>query len=216
MKLENELKNTELFSNLGGISLARLSAGCTKKTVETGRFIFHEGDEGNNFFLLVSGKARVYKNSRDGKEVTVKIISPGEIFGEVILFENSIYPANCTAVETSDVLSISKKTFLDLLSDSTFAADFFGILIGKMRYLNERILYLSALDVEERFFSFIRSNYGIHDSYTISLIKKDIASAIGTIPETFSRMLARLKKSGLARWDDNLIIDRQAWEIYDQ
>ncbi len=215
MSIENELKKTELFSSLSGISASRIAGACSVKKIKSGEYVFHEGDEGDFFYLMQSGKARVFKNSRDGKEVTVKIISQDEIFGEVIIFESRAYPASCVAMEECEVISIRKENFLLLLRETDFSADFFGILIKKLRYLNERILFLSAMDVEERFFSFIKENYGIKEQYEISMSKKDAASAIGTIPETFSRMLARLKKAELANWDDNLVIDKKAWEIYE-
>ena len=56
-------------------------------------------------------------------------------------------------------------------------------------------------DVEDRFFDFLEEHYGRREDYRIPLTKKDVAAAIGTIPETFSRLLLRLKEQGTGSWE---------------
>jgi CRP/FNR family transcriptional regulator len=75
------------------------------------------------------------------------------------------------------------------------------MLMRKQRYLAERILYLTTRDVEDRFFDFLAEQYGRRESYDIPLAKKQVAAAIGTIPETFSRLLLRLKAEGIGSWE---------------
>ena len=103
------------------------------------------------------------------------------------------------------LFEISKKSIDDLLENKDFRNEFIGFLMKKQRYLAERILYLSAMDVEERFFRFLLENYGEKNTYTITLSKKDIASAIGTIPETMSRLIKRLSMKGIITWDENIL-----------
>jgi CRP/FNR family transcriptional regulator len=90
---------------------------------------------------------------------------------------------------------------------------FIGTIFAKLRYLTEEIHYLSSHDVEDRFFRFLINNYGKKNKYEITIQKKDIASAIGTIPETFSRLILRLSKMGIIEWEKNtLIIKNDFWE----
>jgi CRP/FNR family transcriptional regulator len=87
------------------------------------------------------------------------------------------------------------------------------MLMRKQRYLTERILYLTTREVEDRFFDFLAEQYGRRDVYDIPLAKKDVAAAIGTIPETFSRLLLRLKAEGLGSWDgDRLELAPGFWQ----
>ena len=75
---------------------------------------------------------------------------------------------------------------------------------------------LPIYDVEERFFRFLNEHYGRKNSYTISISKKDLAAAIGTIPETFSRLIQRLTRRGILRWEGNsLEIPGDFWENQD-
>jgi CRP-like cAMP-binding protein len=98
---------------------------------------------------------------------------------------------------------MNKKSFNSFLENAEFRAEFISVLMKKQRYLAGRILYLTAYDVEERFFRFLAEHYGKNKAYDIAISKKDLASAIGTIPETFSRLIQRLTGRGMIRWDGN-------------
>ena len=76
--------------------------------------------------------------------------------------------------------------------------DFFS---WQQRYLAERVRYLTSCDVEQRFAIFLRDQHGMKPVITPGIPKKDIASAIGATPETFSRLMQRLSAEGLVRWE---------------
>jgi CRP-like cAMP-binding protein len=87
------------------------------------------------------------------------------------------------------------------------------MLMRKQRHLTRRIQHLTAESVEQRFFAFLREQYGEKPAYTIPLSKKEIASAIGVNPETFSRLLYRLKRElGLSWRNGVLTIPAGFWE----
>jgi CRP/FNR family transcriptional regulator len=83
-----------------------------------------------------------------------------------------------------------------LLGDQGFRNDFIRMLMKKQRYLADQLHALTAYGVEDRFVRFLIEQYGTKDEYRILLTKKDIASAIGTIPETLSRLLRRMRREG--------------------
>lgn len=194
----------------------RIAAMGTLVSVPQGKMIFLEGEKGQSFFLLAEGSVRLFKSAPDGREVTVKLVVPGEIFAEVILFEKDRYPVSATAAADSRLFSLNKTSFNTLLGNEAFRAEFISVLMKKQRYLAGRILYLTAYDVEERFFRFLDSHYGKKASYDIPLSKKDIASAIGTIPETFSRLIQRLTQLGTIKWEGSrLEMKNGFWEEQD-
>jgi CRP/FNR family transcriptional regulator len=80
---------------------------------------------------------------------------------------------------------------------------FVGNLFKKLRNLTDRVAFLNAYDVEERFFLFIEEHYGLKPEVQVDLSKAELAEAIGTIPETISRMIARLKTRGVVNWERN-------------
>jgi CRP/FNR family transcriptional regulator len=153
------------------------------------------------------------KNAPDGREVVIKTLRSGEVFGEVVVFEARDYPVSATAVEPSLVLLIPRRQIECLLVDESFRRDFIAMLMAKQRYLTDRILSLSSRDVEERFFCFLQEQYGRKEHYRIPMSKKDVAAAIGTIPETFSRLLQKLKSQGLMGWEgDKLSLKKGFWD----
>ena len=175
------------------------------RQVRKKELLFIEGDRGHSFYICITGNVQLTKTSPDGKEIVIKVIKPGEMFAEVILFEKEIYPVTAIAVSNSDIFEVSKPDFLTLLDDKSFRTDFIGSLIRKQRYLTEQIKYLTIHDVEDRLFNFFKEQFGEQTEITLSLSKKDIAAAIGTTPETLSRLILRLTKDKILSWDGKKI-----------
>lgn len=207
------LSETNFFKGIAGGSLSALAEIAVPKTIGKRELLFLEGDVGRSLYILVEGTIQIYKAAADGREIVIKTVLPGEVFGEVVLFEEKRYPVNARALSKCRLLMLPRVQIDCLLAEDAFRRDFIGMLMRKQRYLAGRILHLSAHDVEDRFFEFLREQYGEKQTYSITLSKKDLAAAIGTIPETFSRLILRLKKDGTIRWDGKTIVLREGfWE----
>lgn len=209
MELRDILRQTELFRGMGDDALGRLMAKGRQKGFGQGATLFVEGTKGGEFFLLVEGEVRLFKTSPEGQEIVLRIIRPGQVFAEVVLFENPVYPASAVAMSPVKVFCMERSSFAELLDEREFRNEFIAMLMKKQRYLAERILYLTSLDVEERFFRFLIEHYGVMGAYTVDMAKKDLASAIGTIPETFSRLINRLRGLGVITWEGNTLTVRK-------
>jgi len=209
------LKQAGLFQGMSDESLSRLAARGRERRFSQGDTLFVEGTKGGEFFLLLEGDVRLYKTSPDGQEVALRIIRPGEIFAEVVIFRDTTYPASAAALSAGSVFAMDRNSFAELLDDKGFRNDFISMLMQKQRYLTERILYLTTYAVEERFFKFLVEHYGTGGVYRVDMAKKDIASAIGTIPETLSRLINRLKGLGVLLWEGNTLkVDREYLENF--
>lgn len=216
MDIEAFLSRTELFSGLMKEHREEILQEGTVAAAEKNEQIFREGESGSRVFLLLSGSVKLYRGTEEGRDIIVRILSGGELFGEVVLYLDDIYPVSAMALEDSNLFYLNKKSFYRLMENEDFRNDFIAVLMNKQRYLSGRIHYLSAYDVEDRFFRYLKENYGEKKVYLISLSKKDLASAIGTIPETLSRLLARLKKRGIANWEKKeLMLKEDFWKEYD-
>ena len=203
------LMKTALFRDLGEESMARLSEGSRRLEIARGEHLFFEGDEGRDLFVLAEGGIRLFKLSADGQETTVKLVNPFEAFAEFALFDGGDYPVSAVAVKYSVVYAFSGSIFQALLEDRAFRREFTSTLIGRLRYLSQRIHYLTAYDVEQRFFRFLYEQYGAVETCTVQMPKKEIAAAIGTIPETLSRLILRLRDRGDIEWKGSLITLRK-------
>lgn len=209
------IDRSDFFRGASKKSKEMLAEICIPKQLSGKGTLFYEGDKGQAFYFLVSGAVGLYKSAGDGREVVIKMLNPGEPFAEVILFEQDSYPVTAVALKPSLVFIIPKDRFYHLLNIEDFRNDFIAMLMRKQRYLTERIRFLTMHDVEERFFLFIIEHYGIKEKVTFSLSKKNIAAAIGTTPETYSRLISRLLKDGKIRIEGkNMFISKETINNY--
>lgn len=216
MDIRESLQNAELFSSFSKKSLELLAQICILKQAKKRQTLFLEGQEGSGFYVLLHGRVQIYRVNTEGREIVIKVINPGEIFAEVILFEKDQYPVCAAALVECNLLFIPGVQFKSLLASATFRDEFIAILMGKQRYLTERIMYLTSRDVESRFFGFLVEQYGRKGVYEIDITKRDISLSIGATPETLSRLIHRLTGEGLIAWTGKrLTIEESCWDVID-
>ncbi len=209
------IRDAKFFNDLSEAACKRLAEMSRRRTLERRDLLFMEGTEGKAVYLLTSGSIQLVKTNLDGKETVIKTVKEGELFAEVILFEKPRYPVTAIARTDVEVIELPRAGFLNLLDERGFRNDFIAMLMTKQRYLAERIQQLTAMDVEARFVEFLREHYGEKKSITPDLSKKDIASAIGATPETFSRLLQKLEKRGGFNWKGKAIqINPDFWNSF--
>jgi CRP-like cAMP-binding protein len=195
------LDESSAFSQLSSASKLQLAGICIPKVLARRDMLFHEGDEGSAMYLLAQGTIQLFRTSEDGREVVIRLMKPGELFAEAVLFERDDYPVSAVALVPSEVFLIPTRQFHCLLDQPGFRREFIANLLAKQRYLADRIYRRAALDVEARFFSFLRDHWGEREEYTVDLSKRDVASAIDALPETLSRMLLKLRDDGTLAWE---------------
>ncbi|MDF7826284.1 Crp/Fnr family transcriptional regulator [Pontiellaceae bacterium B12227] len=200
MDITKLLNNTSFFKGLSVEHRGELADICSSETLKKREYLFHEGEKGSSMFLLLDGNIQLHKNTEDGREVVIRVVKPGEMFAEVVLFEKDRFPVSARAVTNAEVLLFPKAGIDRLLAEKSFRNDFIALLMAKQRYLTERIQELTTKDVEYRFFTFLRAQYGEKELIHTPLSKKDIAAAIGTTPESLSRLILRLTDDEIIAW----------------
>lgn len=209
------IRRTEFFNGLSEPGCRRLADLSHPLTIPKRDLLFMEGSSGRAVYLLVNGSIQLIKSDIDGRETVIKTVKPGELFAEVILFEAPRYPVTAAAVTDAEVLEFPRGPFLKLLDEPEFRNDFMAMLMRRQRYLAERIQQTAVMNVEDRLRAFLREHCGEAPSLPITLSKKDTAAAIGTTPETFSRLLQRLEQSGELIWTGRTIRVRPSfWDQY--
>lgn len=117
MDIRKFLFNTFLFNSFTEKEIDLFLASTSLKKVDKGEQIFSEGIDATAFFIVVSGKVKIYKLSPDGKEHTLHIHGPGDLVAEAAIFDSMVYPASCMALEDTTLVRISRKGFLDLIKE---------------------------------------------------------------------------------------------------
>lgn len=201
MDLSTFIANTAFFNGLPASCCAAIAACTTLKKYAKNDMLFSEGKQGSTVYILASGLVRLSKMSQDGTESVVRLIQPGAMFAEVILFESPNYPVTAVALTPSELACIHRADLRRQLSDQDFRDHFIAMLFRKQRQLTQRLQELTTMNTQERFFLFIRSHYGAKSTMTIQISKKEIAAAMGVTPECFSRLIKQLKDDGSIEWD---------------
>ncbi|MCR4439873.1 MAG: Crp/Fnr family transcriptional regulator [candidate division KSB1 bacterium] len=213
MDPEQMLTRIGLFQHFSAESIRAIAQICLPKKVDKGQILFSEGEKAYSLYILVSGAVQLYKTAPDGREVVIKVVKPGEMFAEAILFEQERYPASAVALRESTLYLLPRVQFHCLLEQERFRNEFIGNLLKKLRFLTEQMAQRSAADVEERLWCFLEEQFGCTTRVVSPLSKKTVAAAIGATPETLSRVLRRLQGEGKLRWERRVMeIDRSVWE----
>lgn len=202
----------DFFGELSEYSLRKLESAQMRRSVSSGVILFLEGEEGRTIYRLVSGAVRLFRGTPEGREVTIHMVEPGDVFAEIVLFERDTYPVSAVTVEDSVVTEIDSSLVRGLLADERFRTDFLRDLVTKMRFLSQQLYVLTTMDVRERLVRFLEVRYGRCSRIEADLSKKDTAAAISVRPETLSRTLAKLTEEGLLHWNGTVIeVNRRFW-----
>ena len=199
-----------LFEGLPENHLEGLARIVVDRKFSAGKTVFFEGQEGTGFYVVISGRVKIYKLSSDGKEQIFHIFGPGEPFGEIALFEDRKFPAYAETLEKSRILFFPRASFLNLIKkDPSLAMNMLGVLSQRLRRFTSLIEDLSLREVPGRlaaYFLYLSQRNHASDDLALDISKGQLASLLGTIPETLSRILTRMIKAGYVQEDARHII----------
>ena len=204
-----------LFRGLKDNELTSLAELCEIRHADKGQQIFAEGDPAQAFYVLASGRVRVFKLAPSGREQTLITPEPPMSFAEAALFAAQRYPAYCAALEDSDIVVIDKSRFLRFIeSKPQLALNMIALMAERLRGFARKIEQLSLMGVVPRLAEYFIQQSDGKNEFTFEISKTDLASLLGTVPETLSRALGKLKSGGIISEIGSKVIikDREALE----
>jgi len=218
MGLIDQIAGIPLFQGLPRKQHEDLSMIVVDQVFRRGQLIFSEGDEGNGFYVLISGRVKVSKISPEGKEQILHFFGPGEPFGEVAVFAGKNFPANAETLAESRVFFFPRLAFIDLIGKNpALALNMMAVLSSRLRRLTNLVEDLSLKEVPGRLAAYLlllseKNKRAMKVELEVS--KNQLASLLGTIPETLSRILARMTREKLINLDGKKvdIVNRKALE----
>jgi CRP/FNR family transcriptional regulator len=192
-------KRSLIFSSLEQEEVVALSKLAVERSFKSGEFIFWEGDTSNWFYILAEGRVKAVKHTASGKEFIIAFFGPGEIFGEVAVFEGKPYPATAQALTDTKVFGVKTEDFLQFLSKRPgIALGIINVLAGRLRDAQGRLKDFAGERVEQRLariLLMLSSKLGTELPFT----RQEIADMAGTTTETAIRIMSRLTKDGVIR-----------------
>jgi CRP-like cAMP-binding protein len=217
-KMLNIISTIPLFNGLPEEQIVAIKKIALEKKINKGEIIFTEGDEGNGFFVVADGRVKVFKVSTEGKEQILHIFGPGQPFGEVPVFAGQKFPANAQAIDKTRVLFFPRTSIVNLISaNPSLALNMLAVMSKKLRQFAVQIENLSLKEMPARLASyliFLADEQNKNDLVTLKISKGQLASTLGTIPETLSRAFAKLSGQNLINVDGKKItlLDRRGLE----
>lgn len=200
------LGRTSIFSDLEDRELSELAELTVERRLRSGEAVFWEGDPPESFYAVAQGRVKAFKSSSLGREFVVAFFGPGEMFGEVAVFENRPYPASAQAVTDTTVLAIGRERYLRFLAaHPEVGVRIINVLAGRLRDAQGRLRDLAGERTEQRVARILLMlNARIGDA--LPFTRRDIAEMAGTTPETAIRIITRLRKAGIVRTGRGRII----------
>ncbi len=218
MGFPEDIASIPLFKGLPAEEIEQIASISSERSCRRGTSIFMEGDEGDGFYVVLSGRVKIFKLSAEGKEQTLHIFGAGEPFGEVALFSGKRFPANAEAMEEGRILFFPREAFAGLIRENpSVAMNLLALLSVRLRKFTALIEDLSLKEVPGRLSAYLlylsRRRDGALD-LDLDVTRTQLASLLGTIPETLSRILGRMSRQGLVETDGRRIriLDRRGLE----
>jgi len=195
------IANVLFFKGLSDEELESIQLIASERHYQRNQLVFSDGEEGRGFFLILTGQVKVFKMSPEGKEQILHILGTGEPLGQVAVFAGDSFPANAQAITASRLLFFPRRDFVALIeARPTLALNMLAILSNRLREFTVQIENISLKEVPARLASYLlylSDEQGGAERLQLNISKAQLASIIGTIPETLSRILNRMSVKGL-------------------
>lgn len=199
------LGRVPVFSTLERADLERIAEVSVPRTFEPGQAVFREGDSSDTCYVVRDGHARAIRSHPDGRTITLATFGPGDIFGELAMFEDERRSATVEAIETSSVIGVLGPDMRRLMTEHPEISTRLVIALGRrLRESNERLTRQSFQTVQSRV-AVVLGNLvaeqvaaGLPPSdVLVTATQADLAQLAGSSRESASRFLAVLERAGV-------------------
>lgn len=200
-KYHDLVSGTILFEGLPEHHIQDLLHIAREREFAKNELIFSEGEKGNGFYINADGMVKIFKLSSEGKEQIFHIFGPGEPFGEVPVFSGQTFPASAEAITKIRALFFPRTEMIALIErNPSLALNMLAVLALRLRRFTVQVENLSLKEVPGRMAAhliMLSIEQGTKNTIDLAISKSQLAALLGTIPETLSRILAKMAGQGL-------------------
>jgi CRP-like cAMP-binding protein len=199
------LHGVPVFSTLGEEELLQVAAVAVPRRFAAGEIVFREGDRSDTCYVVRSGRVRAVRAHSVGRSITLATLGPGDIFGELAMFDAERRSATIEAIEATEAAAILGRDMRRLLrAHPDIAVKLLGSLGRRLRETNDRLTRQSFQTVQSRVAAALAElvaaerEKGAGDSdILITATQTDLAQLAGSSRESASRFLANLERAGV-------------------
>ena len=208
------LRRAPLFASLDDQAFAALTEELTEVDLSRGSTLFHEGDPVDQLYFIISGKIKLGRTAPDGRESLVAIMGPGELFGEMALFDPSPRSTSATAVSETRLAGLKHENLKKVIERSPeVSAQLLQALARRLRRTNESLADLvfsdvpgrvakALLDLADRFGRTTDDGVHVHHDLT----QEELAQLVGASRETVNKALAEFVQRGWIRLENRAVV----------
>ncbi|HVO16299.1 MAG TPA: Crp/Fnr family transcriptional regulator [Alphaproteobacteria bacterium] len=204
---ERLLRGSYIFRNLAPELARRLAQLCHIRTLPEGAVLFQQGDEGDALYAVVSGLIRIAIAGEGGKELTLGLMEPGDVFGEIALLDGLTRTAGAQAAENSVLLVVQRAHFLQMLeAEPGLARHIIELLCERLRINTDRITEYAFLNLHARLARKIESLAIAHGQHgddgvriALQLSQSELAQMLGVTREAVNKQLKTWSQAGVLR-----------------
>jgi CRP/FNR family transcriptional regulator len=199
------LGRVPVFSTLEHDDLERVSRLAVPRAFEPGQIVFREGDASDTCYIVRSGRARAVREHGDGRTITLATFGPGDIFGELAMFEDELRSATVEAVQPTEVVAVLGPDMRRLMVEHPEISIRLVVALGRrLRETNDRLAKQSFQTVQSRVAVVLRDLVtqavaagAPSNEVNVCATQADLAKLAGSSRESASRFLAVLERAGV-------------------
>lgn len=208
------VRRSPLLSPLDEQSVHDLVGLMTASRMERGDVLFREGEQGDRLYVITEGKIKLGRSSVDGRENLLSILGPGEMFGELSLFDLGPRTATATAIAETQLLALGNDQLHDVIArHPRVAMALMASLAGRLRRTNENLADLVFTDVPGRVAKALlelSSRFGrpVEEGVLVAhdLTQEELAQLVGASRETVNKALADFATRGWIRLEARAVL----------
>lgn len=209
--ITNELRRLDIFKDLSESMLEKIAEITTIKTFQEDNILFYEGESCEYFYLLLDGALKLYKTGIKSNEIVLHYFRQPTLVAEMASLESVPFPATASVMKPATrVALIEHAKFLELLlNDAELSFSLVKSLTKKIKTLEVAINRNLVLDATLKVCSMIQEEPNIFALHK----HKDVALLLNMAPETLSRIVHKLKKTGILD-DKNILSSSEKLELF--
>ena len=198
-----------IFNHLENAEMGRIAETARHLVLTRGEALYNSGEKSDSLYIVHKGKVKVYRLSENGKEQIIRMLGPGDFTGELALFSETFHEVYAEAMEKTEICSIHRLDLQKLLQEyPNISLKILSEFSKRLNTAEHQMTSFATEDAETRIALYLaqQSEEARSPVIYLPMTKKDLASYLGTTPETISRKLAKFEDEGWIRLEDQRAI----------
>lgn len=208
------LAKTELFRGLDAATLERLAEIAEWRSVQAGAAIARKGDAGSHLFVIHRGHVKVGAGAADGREVTLNLLGPGAVFGEVAFADGGERTADIVATEPTELLAFARRSFLPLMQrEPAVMQRVLAMLAARIRWVSQSYEDAAFLELPARLAKrllLLAQHFGYDTpqgrALAVKLPHKEMAAHMNVTRESVNRLLQKWRQDGIIERKNGAVV----------